>query len=167
MSIRVLFNPISRELFAEKGDNLLDRMREEGIHIEAICGGKGFCGKCKVILEKGKVKKKSTIPDKLLSDAELENGYYLACMVILVEDCVFTIPAESRIEDPKILISTELEIPELKPAVNKHRLNQKPKSSNSLMMSVRKLELEGYWVLPQEFLMKFMKRFPSWETMSR
>lgn len=144
MSIRVLFNPISRELFAEKGDTLLDRMREEGVHIEAICGGKGFCGKCKVILEKGKVKKKSTIPDKLLSEAELENGYHLACMVSLIEDCVFTIPAESRIEDPKILISTELEIPELKPAVTKYRLSQKTKSSNSLMLSVRKLDLEGY-----------------------
>jgi uncharacterized 2Fe-2S/4Fe-4S cluster protein (DUF4445 family) len=88
-------------------------MREEGVHIEAICGGKGFCGKCKVILEKGKIEIKSTIPDKLLSKAELENGYYLACMVRLVEDCVFTIPAESRIENPKILISTELEIPNL------------------------------------------------------
>ncbi len=144
MSIRVLFNPINRELFAEKGDTLLERMREEGIHIEAICGGKGFCGKCKVILEKGKVKKKSTIPDKLLSEAELDNGFHLACMVSLVEDCVFTIPAESRIEDPKILISTELEIPELKPAVFKYRLKQKTKSSNSLMLSVRKLDLEGY-----------------------
>ncbi len=55
MSLRVFFNPINREIFAEKGDTLLDRMREEGVHIEAICGGKGFCGKCKVILEKGKV----------------------------------------------------------------------------------------------------------------
>jgi len=144
VSLRVLFNPINREIFAEKGDTLLDRMREEGVHIEAICGGKGFCGKCKVILEKGKVEKKSTIPDKLLSEAELANGFYLACMVRLVEDCVFTIPAESRIENPKILINTELEIPELTPAVNKYILNPNVKSSNSLLLSIRKLDLEDY-----------------------
>ena len=122
LTIRVLFNPINREITAEAGDTLLKRMQEEGVHIEALCGGKGICGKCKVILEKGRVEKKSTLSDKILSEEELENGYYLACMVRLVEDCVFTIPAESRIENPKILISTELEIPELKPAVKKHRL---------------------------------------------
>ncbi|MFA9435986.1 MAG: ASKHA domain-containing protein [Candidatus Bathyarchaeota archaeon] len=144
MTLRVFFNPINREIFAEKGDTLLDRMREEGVHIEAICGGKGFCGKCKVILEKGKIEKKSTIPDKLLSKAELENGYYLACMVRLVEDCVFTIPAESRIENPKILISTELEIPNLAPAVAKYLLKSKANSSSSLLLSYRKLDLVDY-----------------------
>ena len=144
VSLRVFFNPINREIFAEKGDTLLDRMREEGVHIEAICGGKGFCGKCKVILEKGKVEKKSTIPDKLLSESELANGYYLACMVRLVEDCVFTIPAESRIENPKILISTELEIPKLAPTVTKHILKSKANSSSSLLLSYRKLDLADY-----------------------
>ncbi len=144
MSLRVFFNPINREIFVEKGDTLLDRMREEGVHIEAICGGKGFCGKCKVILEKGKVEKKSTIPDKLLSEAELANGFYLACMVRLIEDCVFTIPAESRIENPKILINTELEIPKLAPAVTKHILKSKAKSSSSLLLNYRKLDLADY-----------------------
>jgi len=143
LSLKVFFNSINREISAEKGDTLLDRMREEGVHIEAICGGKGFCGKCKVILEKGKVEKKSLIPDKMLSDEELENGFYLACMVRLVEDCTFTIPAESRIENPKILISTELEIPELEPAVTKHLLRQKAKSS-SLLLGYRKLDLIDY-----------------------
>ena len=143
MSLKVFFNSINREISAEIGDTLLDRMREEGVHIEAICGGKGFCGKCKVILEKGKVEKKSLIPDKMLSEEELENGFYLACMVRLVEDCTFTIPAESRIENPKILISTELEIPELEPAVTKHLLKSKAKSS-SLLLSYRKLELIDY-----------------------
>ena len=143
MSLKVFFNSINREISAEIGDTLLDRMREEGVHIEAICGGKGFCGKCKIILEKGKVEKKSLIPDKMLSEEELENGFYLACMVRLVEDCTFTIPAESRIENPKILISTELEIPELEPAVTKHLLRQKAKSS-SLLLGYRKLDLIDY-----------------------
>lgn len=143
MSLKVFFNSINREISAEIGDTLLDRMREEGVHIEAICGGKGFCGKCKVILEKGKVEKKSLIPDKMLSEEELGNGFYLACMVRLVEDCTFTIPAESRIENPKILISTELEIPELEPAVTKHLLRQKAKSS-SLLLGYRKLDLIDY-----------------------
>ena len=68
MSLRILFNPINREITAEPGDILLTRMREEEVRIEALCGGKGQCGKCKVILEKGLVEKISTIPDKFLSE---------------------------------------------------------------------------------------------------
>jgi uncharacterized 2Fe-2S/4Fe-4S cluster protein (DUF4445 family) len=144
LPFRVFFNPINREITAEVGDRLLTRMQDEGVHIEALCGGKGICGKCKVILEKGKVEKRSEIPDKLLSEYELANDYYLACMINVLEDCVFTIPAESRIENPKILISTELEIPELTPAVSKYLLKPQASKGNSLLVSYRRLELDGY-----------------------
>lgn len=144
MALRVFFNPINREIRANIGDTLLDRMQEEDVHIEALCGGKGFCGKCKVILEKGRVEKKSVIPDKLLSESELENGYYLACMVRLVEDCTFTIPAESRIEDPKILINTELEIPEITASAKKYILKPGSSQKNGLLLSYRRIELQDY-----------------------
>jgi len=143
VTIRVLLNPINRELLAERGDILLDRMREEGVHIEALCGGKGFCGKCRVILERGRVEKRSTTPDKLLSHEELEQGYHLACMVRLVEDCEFTIPTESRVESPKILISGELQIPEPRPATSKHLLSPQRGAADSLL-AYRRLNLLNY-----------------------
>ncbi|MFC1802477.1 ASKHA domain-containing protein [Thermoproteota archaeon] len=144
MSVRVFLNPINREIIAEKGDTLLHKLQEEGIRIEAICGGKGFCGKCKVILERGRVEKKSLIPDKLLSKEELEAGYYLACMVKLVEDCEFTIPFESRIDNPKILISAELQISEINPAVKKYLLENTPKTSRSFLLNYRRVNLKDY-----------------------
>ena len=144
MTIRVFLNPINKEIIAEKGTILLQVLQDEGVHIEALCGGKGICGKCRVILDKGRVEKRSDIPDKLLSHEELEAGYHLACMTRLVEDCEFTIPLESRVENPKILISTELNIPDIKPAVTKHLLESKPKSSSNLLLSYRKLNLIGY-----------------------
>lgn len=144
MSIHILLNPINREIFAEKGDLLLHRLQDEGIHIEALCGGKGICGKCRVILEKGRVEKRSNIGDKLLSHEELESGYYLACMVRLIEDCEFTIPLESRVENPKILISTELKIPEIKPAVSKHLLESKPIKSSNILLSYSRLKIQDY-----------------------
>lgn len=140
--IRVLLNPINHELSAEVGDILLDRMREEGIHIESLCGGKGLCGKCKVILEKGRVEKRSIGSDKLLSMEEIEQGYYLACMVRLIEDCTFTIPTESRIENPKILLSAELEIPEIKTSTSKYLVELHNKGNGLLTYS--HLNLQGY-----------------------
>jgi uncharacterized 2Fe-2S/4Fe-4S cluster protein (DUF4445 family) len=144
VSIRILLNPINREIFAEKGDILLHRLQEEGIHIEALCGGKGICGKCRVILEKGKVEKRSKIADKLLSHEEIESGYHLACMIRLIEDCEFTIPLESRVENPKILISTELKIPDIKPSVTKFLLAEKPRKSSNLLLSYSRLKIKEY-----------------------
>lgn len=139
----MFFNPINREISAEDGDILLDRMREEEVHIEALCGGKAFCGKCKVILEKGEIQRRSGTPEKLLTEEELEKGYYLACMVRIIEDCEFTIPTESRIDRPKILISSELQLPELKPATTKYLLKPQ-KTSNNLLLGVKRLNLINY-----------------------
>ncbi len=143
MTLRILFNPINREITAKKGDILLDRMREQGIHIESLCGGKGLCGKCKVILDRGRVEHRSKTPgEKFLSHEEHEKGYHLACMVRIIEDCEFTIPTESRVENPKILISTELNITDVNPATSKHILQSAQNSGHLLVY--RRLNLRDY-----------------------
>jgi uncharacterized 2Fe-2S/4Fe-4S cluster protein (DUF4445 family) len=53
--VKVFFRPMNKEVTIEKGVTLLHGIREAGINLETICGGKGKCGKCKVVLEKGKV----------------------------------------------------------------------------------------------------------------
>jgi len=144
LTIRVLFDPINRDVEAEVGDNLLAVMREEGIHIESLCGGKGQCGKCKVILQRGRVEKISTTPDKFLSAAELEQGYHLACMVRLMGDCEFTIPTESRIESPKILLSAELKIESRDPSTRRYPVDSSPFSDTSLLIPRKRLKLRDY-----------------------
>jgi len=67
VTVKVLFNPINREVDAETGEVLLDVMRNAGIRIESLCGGQGICGKCKVILERGNVDKFSNFHEKMLS----------------------------------------------------------------------------------------------------
>ncbi|MGI6701231.1 MAG: ASKHA domain-containing protein [Christensenellales bacterium] len=38
----------TRTIIVKRGDNLLDALRANGIHINAACGGRGVCDKCKV-----------------------------------------------------------------------------------------------------------------------
>ena len=144
MAIKVLFNPINRVAEARKGDVLLDIMREAGIRIESLCGGKGLCGKCKVVHESGDIKKISRTPDKFLSHDELAGGYYLACMVRLLGDCVFTIPAESRIDNPKILLSAELAIDKPEPSTSKYLLESAPPADTLLLIPQRRIRLKNY-----------------------
>jgi len=58
-----------------------------GIHINASCGGAGVCNKCKIIIEKGKVKGEI-----------IENNFYKACATFPLSDLVVTIPVESYID---------------------------------------------------------------------
>ena len=128
---------------AEKGENLLDLMRREGVRIEALCGGKGECGKCKVILENGRVEKVSILPDKLLHPREIKEGYRLACTTRVMGDCVFTIPTESRIENPKILLTTEIPSIELDPASRKYVV-EIPKQAENGLLPFRGIKLTNY-----------------------
>ena len=144
MALKIYFKPIDREVQAETGDILLDLMRDAGIWIESLCGGKGQCGKCRVIHESGEYAKISKAPDKFLSEKELEEGYLLACMVRVKGDCVFTIPTESRIDQPKILISTELKLEKRDPSTSRYLVESSPFMDTDFLIPRRRINLGGY-----------------------
>ncbi|MBI4674143.1 MAG: DUF4445 domain-containing protein [Chloroflexi bacterium] len=73
---------------------ILDAAHEAGIDINVPCGGQGRCGRCAVIVERGDVRKRSTLR---LSARDLEQGYALACQTVIEGDCVVTIPPQEEI----------------------------------------------------------------------
>ena len=118
--VRIVFNPLNKVIEVEKGTILLEAIRQAGIQIESICGGKGQCGKCKVIFGKGEVKHLSDVYKKHLSEQEIAEGYLLSCQTRVLTDSEFIIPVESRIDRPKILLSAELKIESVHPATGKY-----------------------------------------------
>ncbi|MGO9535073.1 MAG: ASKHA domain-containing protein, partial [Syntrophobacteraceae bacterium] len=92
---RVKFLPHDKEIsFAESG-NVLHAAMEAGVHVNASCGGEGFCGKCRVIIEKGRVE--GGISDLLSSD-DIDAGYRLACLCRIKSDLTVRVPVESEID---------------------------------------------------------------------
>ena len=66
----------------EDGISLLEAVSKiKDMHIDASCGGKGTCGKCKVKVIKGDLSRPLENENKYLSDKDLEDGYRLSCMV--------------------------------------------------------------------------------------
>jgi len=118
--VKIILNPMDKVVEVERGTILLDAIREVGIRIRSICGGEGECGTCRVVLNRGEVSDASTKYKKWLSPQELSEGYRLACQTRVLSDSEFTIPVESRIAKPKILISTEMTIEELDPESRKY-----------------------------------------------
>ena len=88
----VTFEPEGKKVIVNAGTNLLDASQKADIYINASCNGKGSCGKCKLIIESGKVDSEKT---SLLSDKEKEKGYALACQSKIFEDIIVKIPEET------------------------------------------------------------------------
>lgn len=106
-SYKVKFFPDNVETTAREGENLLELARKCNISINSVCGGDGVCGRCRVIIKKGKVK---TEPSEHLKRAEdIRLGYVLACLTSIIEDTEVEIPLESKLGDGQILLGNEKE----------------------------------------------------------
>lgn len=91
----IKFLPHNREIKVNDGERLIRAAMEAGVHINASCGGEGVCGKCRVIIESGRVE--GGISDQL-NPADREKGYRLACRSIVTGDLVVRVPVESTID---------------------------------------------------------------------
>jgi uncharacterized 2Fe-2S/4Fe-4S cluster protein (DUF4445 family) len=96
MSYTIEFQPGGIRLVLEKPTLLLDAIRQAGINIRADCGGKGICGKCLVQLLDSKANIPPTeLENSRLEDNQLENGFRLACELVIRSDTRIYIPQES------------------------------------------------------------------------
>jgi uncharacterized 2Fe-2S/4Fe-4S cluster protein (DUF4445 family) len=138
--VKIIFNPMDKMVEVERGTILLDAIREASINIRSICGGDGDCGTCKVILNKGEVSHVSTKYKDWLSPQETSEGCYLACQIRILSDGEFTIPVESRIVSPKILLSSEMTIDKLDSESKKYLVTLLPARSGEH----RLIELHDY-----------------------
>jgi uncharacterized 2Fe-2S/4Fe-4S cluster protein (DUF4445 family) len=97
----VRFLPYNADVIVEEGTTILDAAFRAGLEINSVCGGKGVCGRCKVLVE-GEVKCPGT--DKL-TRAEKDRGYRLACLAKVAGDLVVLVPDESGVHELQILES--------------------------------------------------------------
>ncbi len=115
-TITVEFLPSGKTVKAVKGSALLDIAESAGIHIGIPCGGKGRCGKCKVVFEEGAPDSTPTEEDTL-TEADIAQGYRLGCQTHVGADAVVYVP--DGVQGAKILtIGTARVIP-FKPAITK------------------------------------------------
>ena len=104
----VIFQPSGRRGAVPKGVTLIEASRLLGVDIEALCGEKKVCGKCKVRIEEGRFEKfgiessKTHVSgwqeeeDKFINEKEKETGYRLGCTAKVEGDLLIFVPEESR-----------------------------------------------------------------------
>lgn len=104
----VIFQPSARRGLIEEGTNLIEASRQLGVDIEALCGEKKVCGKCKVRIEEGFFEKfgiqssKKNVSewqeeeDKFFTPAQKDEGYRLGCVAKVEGDLLVFVPEEAR-----------------------------------------------------------------------
>ncbi|MEA2059279.1 MAG: ASKHA domain-containing protein [Thermodesulfobacteriota bacterium] len=88
----IVFQPYDKKIEVKQGTTLLEASQKADVYINASCNGRGSCGKCKLIIESGRVDFEKT---SVLSEKEQEKGYVLACQSKILEDVVVRIPEET------------------------------------------------------------------------
>ncbi len=90
--IKVTINPGQKKLTIPAGTLVLDVLKQVGMMIATPCGGKGSCGKCKVIVSP-QHSMLSSNEKKWLSGEEIKKGFRLACQTTLSQSSTITIPS--------------------------------------------------------------------------
>ena len=96
MKYTVTFLPDNVNVTVDDNTNLFKAVKAAGVYVLSSCGGKGNCGKCKVIIKQGTVE--SGKSRSFLSAEETERGYVLACHALVKSDLIVEIPPESRMQ---------------------------------------------------------------------
>jgi uncharacterized 2Fe-2S/4Fe-4S cluster protein (DUF4445 family) len=96
MKYKVTFLPDNAAIDVDANTSLFKASKAAGVYVLSSCGGKGNCGKCKVIVTKGAVESEKS--RSFLTREEVERGYVLACLSKVTGDLVVEIPPESRMQ---------------------------------------------------------------------
>ncbi|TFG20343.1 MAG: DUF4445 domain-containing protein [Promethearchaeota archaeon] len=125
--ITIIFQPDGKRVQINSGSTVLSAAQISGIDIVSICGGKGTCGKCKVIINTPHAVESITPKEiESLTKKEIQNGYRLACCTIINENCTIKIPESSRTGKQRLQaegIETKIA---LEPSIKKYYIEIEP-----------------------------------------
>jgi uncharacterized 2Fe-2S/4Fe-4S cluster protein (DUF4445 family) len=96
----VRFEPSGLKTEVTAGVTLLEATNKAGIYVSSICGGDGYCGKCKVIVNSGQFE---SSPTTLLTPEEINENVSLACQTKVLSDMTVTIPKWHSLDKSQIL----------------------------------------------------------------
>ncbi|RJQ44080.1 MAG: DUF4445 domain-containing protein [Nitrospiraceae bacterium] len=140
---KVIFQPSGRRGEVEEGKTLLEAAQSLGVDIEALCGNKKVCGKCKVRIEEGYFEKDNidsgmshlsplTEDEKKHIKPEDGPGMRLACSAGVYGDLKVFVPERSRAGKQVVRKAAKELIIALDPAVKKYNVVLQPPSLHDM-----------------------------------
>ena len=128
----VAFMPSGRRGRFPVGTPLLDCARQLGVDIDSVCGGRGICGRCQVVVAEGEFAKHgiNSVAEHVSPRGEPENRFdsrkglaaerRLSCHALLWGDIVIDVPPDSQVHKQVVRKRAEVRDIKMDPAIRLH-----------------------------------------------
>ena len=157
----VVFTPSGRRGRFPLGMPVLQAARSLGVDIDSVCGGRGLCGRCQVLVSEGEFPKHgvhskaeslspfSAVEQSYCENTRLEAGRRLSCSALLQGDVVIDVPATSQVHRQVVRKAAEARDIELDPSIRLHFVEVQEPDMHDPSGDLRRLEdaLEFEWRL--------------------
>jgi len=134
----VVFTPSGRRGRFALGTPLLEAARALGVDLDSVCGGRGLCGRCQIVLSEGDFAKHgiASRPGHLSPAGEVEaqydarrglaRGRRLGCAARVAGDVVIDVPPESQVHRQVVRKRPEVRPVEVDPVLRLHYVEVAP-----------------------------------------
>ncbi len=105
MTRQVIFTPSGRRGSFPDGTTVLDAARSLGVDLDSVCGGRGICGRCQVVIgsRPGVEARSDRLSDPGPTEIDyqgkrpLGEGHRLGCAAQILDDVVIDVPPDSQV----------------------------------------------------------------------
>jgi len=157
----VVFTPSGKRGNFPIGTPVLQAARSLGVDIDSVCGGRGLCGRCQILVAEGEFAKHGVTsssaslspfsePEKRYSKrVPLAEGRRLSCSARVESDVVIDVPATSQVHRQVVRKEADAHVIELNPVVRLHYVQVKEPDMHDPSGDLRRLfeALEEEWSL--------------------
>jgi uncharacterized 2Fe-2S/4Fe-4S cluster protein (DUF4445 family) len=157
----VVFTPSGRRGRFPLGTAVLQAARSLGVDIDSVCGGRGICGRCQVLLAEGEFAKHGLVskaenlspPGAVEQDycrtQSLDAGRRLSCSTQVLGDVVIDVPSGSQVHKQVVRKEAEAHDVHLDPLIRLHFVEVQQPDMHDPSGDLRRLEdaLEFEWRL--------------------
>src|SRR5271168_3026150 len=157
----IVFTPSGKRGNFPVGTAVLQAARSLGVDIDSVCGGRGLCGRCQVLVAEGEFAKHGVTssnsslspfsePEKRFSRrVPLAVGRRLSCSANILADVVIDVPASSQVHRQVVRKEADVRAIELNPVVRLHYVQVKEPDMHDPSGDLQRLfdALEREWGL--------------------
>ena len=158
----VVFTPSGRRGRFLVGTPVLQAARSLGVDLDSVCGGRGICGRCQVLVSEGEFAKHGITSDlshlSAWNEVEqawadehgaLKPGRRLGCCAQVLDDCVIDVPPDSQVHKQVVRKRAEVKEIELDPVIRTYYVEVQQPDMHDPASDIRRLQeaLEFEWRL--------------------
>jgi uncharacterized 2Fe-2S/4Fe-4S cluster protein (DUF4445 family) len=159
--VRAVFTPSGRRGSFAVGTSVLEAARALGVDLDSVCGGRGICGRCQIVVSEGTHAKLAiesraehltpfSEPEELYRARRgLEPSRRLGCHARLLGDVVVDVPPSSQLHRQVVRKDAEVRTIELDPVLRLHHVEVEQPSLGAQTSDLARLleALEREWGL--------------------